>query len=359
MYFKTNYNTVINTENSNGMRYMSIRHMFEHFSFFARVSFDEHFYYYCKTLNIQDYGNISSDQLSEIAELLNIERNIHLRMLNEFNTIRKEQKALGFRQFNYNKGLWFLFHIDRILWHKWDPIGINDTLEARDEYTSYAIAIYKKILAGASVKEITDYLFKKQRNAIDTFAEGSVAQTISELIFEYFSKDKEPMKKIHIIGAPGSGKTYLSKKLAEKLNAPLLELDQIVWDNSSAEYNTAFPDDVRDAKLAEFIAQDSWIAEGIYYKWCMPSFDEADAIIILDNSKALRNFRIIKRFILSKLGLAQSNENSLKDVRALITWGNAYSDVKIPAITEMTEPHKAKRIFARSADEVLRKLGDK
>jgi len=37
------------------------------------------------------------------------------------------------------------------------------------------------------------------------------------------------MKKILIIGSPGSGKSTLSKKLKEKLKLPLIHLDKIFW----------------------------------------------------------------------------------------------------------------------------------
>ena len=40
------------------------------------------------------------------------------------------------------------------------------------------------------------------------------------------------MKRIMIIGCPGSGKSTLSKQLAMKLKLPLVHLDQIYWKNS-------------------------------------------------------------------------------------------------------------------------------
>ena len=42
------------------------------------------------------------------------------------------------------------------------------------------------------------------------------------------------MPRIHVIGAPGSGKTTYANKLATKLNLPLCHLDEIYHDNSSA-----------------------------------------------------------------------------------------------------------------------------
>jgi len=165
---------------------------------------------------------------------------------------------------------------------------------------------------------------------------------------------QKDVSKVHIIGAPGSGKTYLSKKLSKQLNAPLLELDQIHWDNNADTYNTKAPEHERDANLLKFTEQDSWVIEGIYYKWVDNSFKSADAIIILNIPNYLRNFRIIKRFILSKVGIGQCNEMSIKDLKALITWGNSFTKNNLPEIIAKTEPYKSKRDIFSKADKVVK-----
>ena len=38
------------------------------------------------------------------------------------------------------------------------------------------------------------------------------------------------MKKVYIIGAVGTGKTTLAKKMSEKLNIKMYQLDKVVWD---------------------------------------------------------------------------------------------------------------------------------
>jgi len=43
--------------------------------------------------------------------------------------------------------------IDEILWNDWDPIGVNDIEDARDEYQSYTDTIFGLKIHGAS-KEI-------------------------------------------------------------------------------------------------------------------------------------------------------------------------------------------------------------
>ena len=50
--------------------------------------------------------------------------------------------------------------IDQILWSDWDPIGINDDPEARDEYQNYLPQVYGLKIKNADQETIANYLFK-------------------------------------------------------------------------------------------------------------------------------------------------------------------------------------------------------
>lgn len=49
--------------------------------------------------------------------------------------------------------------VDQILWEEWDPIGVNDAPEERDEYSSYAGEVCGKLWNGEDKQAIFDYLF--------------------------------------------------------------------------------------------------------------------------------------------------------------------------------------------------------
>lgn len=48
--------------------------------------------------------------------------------------------------------------IDDILWRVWDPIGVNDLSDARDEYSSYVPPVYAALRAKASDADLNELL---------------------------------------------------------------------------------------------------------------------------------------------------------------------------------------------------------
>ena len=118
--------------------------------------------------------------------------------------------------------------------------------------------------------------------------------------------------KIHIIGCSGTGKTYLAKRLSNKYNIPHYDLDNIYWDNSFQKYGIKTEVEKRDKLLKNILEKDSWIIEGIYYKWLEQSFKDADIIYILDLPKYIYKFRIIKRFIKRKLKLEVTKKRNIE-----------------------------------------------
>lgn len=73
--------------------------------------------------------------------------------------------------------------------------------------------------------------------------------------------------KIRIIGPCGSGKTYIAKELSRKYNTPYYELDNLIWNRTEVQRRNSI--EVRDALLMDILRKDSWIIEGVHYKWGM------------------------------------------------------------------------------------------
>ena len=49
-------------------------------------------------------------------------------------------------------------YIDEVLYTEWDPIGVCDISEARDEYYAYLPDVFLKAMNGESAEELADYL---------------------------------------------------------------------------------------------------------------------------------------------------------------------------------------------------------
>ncbi len=50
--------------------------------------------------------------------------------------------------------------IDEILWFDWDPIGVNDNEEIRDEYQGYTPQVFKLKKDGADLNKIAKHLYQ-------------------------------------------------------------------------------------------------------------------------------------------------------------------------------------------------------
>ncbi len=48
--------------------------------------------------------------------------------------------------------------IQRILLQEWDPIGVKDIPEAKDEYDAYVGGVYRLLATGASPQEVAEHL---------------------------------------------------------------------------------------------------------------------------------------------------------------------------------------------------------
>jgi len=143
--------------------------------------------------------------------------------------------------------------------------------------------------------------------------------------------------RLHLIGGPGSGKTFLSHSLGKELGAPVLGLDDIFWDRSAGQYGAKADEGGRDAALRGFVAQERWIVEGVYYRWAMASFERADHIIVLSTPLWVRQMRIFKRFLRRKAGLEHGKHETWKSFREMAAWNRGYDGDNLARAIAMLE----------------------
>jgi len=101
------------------------------------------------------------------------------------------------------------------------------------------------------------------------------------------------MRKVFIIGICGAGKSTLARQLSQKIEFPVIHLDQYYWKSG---WVTQEKKDFEN-KVKELSKQESWIMDGNYSSTFNIRFAQADTLIVLDYSRYMAIFRSTKRII--------------------------------------------------------------
>ena len=86
------------------------------------------------------------------------------------------------------------------------------------------------------------------------------------------------MKRIMIIGCPGSGKSTFARALEAKIGLPLHYLDMMYWNPD----RTIKPKEEFRAKLKETVELPEWIIDGNYGSTLEVRMEACDTVIFLD-----------------------------------------------------------------------------
>jgi len=88
------------------------------------------------------------------------------------------------------------------------------------------------------------------------------------------------VKKIIVIGCPGSGKSTFAKELKKIYNIPLYHLD-LIWNKPD---KTTITREEFDQELLKIFKEDEWIIDGNYQRTLESRIKEANTIFLLDYS---------------------------------------------------------------------------
>ena len=153
--------------------------------------------------------------------------------------------------------------------------------------------------------------------------------------------------KINVTGNAGSGKSTLSRKIANELSLPLVEMDSLIWRPGWQRT----PSGISRQKLTQLLSSDNWVLDGV----SRMGRQNADLIVFLDFPRRICAWRCMKRnwryLFSSRPGLPEDcPEWKIFASVGTIIW--AFPDQARPAILQDVERFGDGGIVIRTSDEL-------
>jgi hypothetical protein len=74
--------------------------------------------------------------------------------------------------------------IDEILFYKWDPIGVSDSVEARDEYQSYLPTVFRLVMENDTPEAVANYLHELAWKGIGLIPSRTHSRAIASMLLQ-------------------------------------------------------------------------------------------------------------------------------------------------------------------------------
>ncbi len=78
--------------------------------------------------------------------------------------------------------------VDRILWKHWDPIGVNDSPAARNEYSNYVPGMVCLLQDGADAVKLAQHLHSLERVSIGIETNPEHRSFVAQQLFDEYRK---------------------------------------------------------------------------------------------------------------------------------------------------------------------------
>ena len=141
------------------------------------------------------------------------------------------------------------------------------------------------------------------------------------------------MKKVIVIGSPGSGKSVFSKKLKEVTNLPLYHLDMLYHKKDG----THISKEELEEKLKIIFKEEQWIIDGNYQRTLELRIKECDTVFLLDYPTEICIKGAESRIGTKRDDLPWVEEKLDEEFKNIII---DFSKVKLPEIYKLLDKYK-------------------
>lgn len=163
------------------------------------------------------------------------------------------------------------------------------------------------------------------------------------------------MKKVIVIGCPGSGKSSFSRALHDVTGIPLYHLDMMYWNAD----RTVVEKSVFRERLSDTLQKDEWIIDGNYGSTMEMRMQACDTVIFLDYP-----LEVCLEGIKSRRGKERTDmpwiEAEDEEDAEFIEFIKSYNSESRPKVMELLERYKDKNIVIfrnrGEGSEFLRRL---
>lgn len=162
------------------------------------------------------------------------------------------------------------------------------------------------------------------------------------------------MKRVIVIGCPGSGKTTFAEKLNKSTGLPLYYLDAI-WHKPD---KTHIPREEFDQRLLEIFATDEWIIDGNYSRTVEMRLKECDTVILFDLPTEVCLQGATERLGKDRYDMPWIEKELNPEFEGFI---KNFADNSLPRLYELIEKYRAEKQFVifksrKEADDFLSKV---